>query len=420
METIALRMYGASDLRVESFELPEIKDNEILALIISDSLCMSSYKAAKLGKEHKRIPDDVAENPIILGHEFCGQLVKVGKKWQDKYKAGDKFVIQPALNYKGHYEAPGYSFGYIGGCAKYVIIPEIVVLAGCLLPYSADAYFYGSLAEPYSCAIGSFKEFFHTTPGVHRHRLGVKKGGKLAIIGGGGPMGFAALDYIVHCDRHPGLVVLCDIDQGRLDRMASLITVEDAKKNGVNLVYLNTATCVDPGKALMEISGNTGYDDVLSMAPVRSVVELSDDILGFDGCLSFFAGPMDTNFKAEVNFYDVHYNFSHIVGTVGGNAADMVEAIKMMEQGKLLPQGMVTHIGGLDCSAEATLNLPQIGGGKKIIYTTIKLPLTAIDEFEEKGKTDPLFAKLAEITKKNNGLWSKEAEDYLLENSEKI
>ena len=191
-------MYGAEDLRVESFDLPEIKDNEILALVISDSLCMSSYKAAKLGKKHKRIPQDIDVNPIILGHEFCGQLVKIGNKWKDKYKAGDKFVIQPALNYKGHYEAPGYSFKYIGGCATYVIVPEIVIKAGCLLPYSADAFFYGSLAEPYSCAIGSFKEFFHTTPGVHKHKLGVKKCGKLAIIGGGGPMGYAALDYIVH------------------------------------------------------------------------------------------------------------------------------------------------------------------------------------------------------------------------------
>ena len=42
------------------------------------------------------------------------------------------------------------------------------------------------------------------------------------------------------------------------------------------------------------------------------------------------------------------------------------------------------------------------------------MPLTAIADFEELGKTDPLFAKLAEITKENNGLWSAEAEKYLL------
>ena len=70
MKTRAVRLYGEQDLRLEEFELPEIKDDEILARVISDSLCQSSYKAAMQGKNHKRVPDDVAENPVIIGHEF--------------------------------------------------------------------------------------------------------------------------------------------------------------------------------------------------------------------------------------------------------------------------------------------------------------------------------------------------------------
>ena len=56
MKTKALRLYGASDLRLEEFELPEIKDDEILAEVISDSICMSTYKCAILGEKHKRVP----------------------------------------------------------------------------------------------------------------------------------------------------------------------------------------------------------------------------------------------------------------------------------------------------------------------------------------------------------------------------
>ena len=78
MKTKAVRLYGEKDLRLEEFELPAIKDNEILAKIVSDSICMSSYKAASQGPNHKRIPDDVAENPIIIGHEFCGEIAEVG------------------------------------------------------------------------------------------------------------------------------------------------------------------------------------------------------------------------------------------------------------------------------------------------------------------------------------------------------
>ena len=49
MKTKAVRLYGEMDLRLEEFELPQLKENEILARVISDSLCVSTYKAAKQG-----------------------------------------------------------------------------------------------------------------------------------------------------------------------------------------------------------------------------------------------------------------------------------------------------------------------------------------------------------------------------------
>ena len=53
---------------------------------------------------------------------------------------------------------------------------------------------------------------------------------------------------------------------------------------------------------------------------------------------------------------------------------------------------------------------------RMVKLTQIELPLTAIADFGKLGKTDPLFAKLDEITKRHNGLWSAEAEKYLLAN----
>ena len=127
MKTRAVRIHGEMDLRLEEFDLPEMKEDEILAKVISDSLCASSYKAAKQGAAHKRVPDDVAENPTIIGHEFCGEIVRVGSKWAKDFTPGDRFIIQPALGYKGSLDAPGYSFRYIGGDATYVIIPHEVM-----------------------------------------------------------------------------------------------------------------------------------------------------------------------------------------------------------------------------------------------------------------------------------------------------
>ena len=123
---------------------------------------MSSYKAAVQGPAHKRVPDNVAENPVIIGHEFCGEILKVGGKWAGQFQPGSKFAIQPALNYQGTLDAPGYSFPYIGGDATYVIIPNQVMEMGCLLPDEGADFFGGSLAEPLSCVIGTFHAMYHT------------------------------------------------------------------------------------------------------------------------------------------------------------------------------------------------------------------------------------------------------------------
>jgi len=417
MKTKAVRLYGKDDLRLEEFELPPIKDEEILAKVVTDSICMSTYKAVQQGADHKRVPDNVAENPIIIGHEFCGELVEVGAKWQNKFRAGMKFSVQTALNYKGSLEAPGYSYPYIGGSATYIIIPNEVMEMNCLLEYTGEAFFLGSMAEPMSCVIGAFHASYHTVNGVYTHQMGIREGGNMAILAGVGPMGMAAINYIIHCPRRPGLLVVTDIDDDRLKRAATFYTEEEAARNGIRLVYLNTKEMPDAEDYMMRLTGGKGYDDVLVFAPVKQVIEQADRLLGMDGCLNFFAGPADTNFKAELNFYNVHYAFTHIVGTSGGNKDDMIEALEMMSDGRLNPAAMITHIGGLNAAIDATKNLPNIPGGKKLIYNHIDLPLTAIDEMEEKGKSNPLFAKLAELVKANNGVWSVEAEKYLLENS---
>ncbi len=413
MKTKALRLYGKSDLRLEEFELPQIRDDEILAKIVSDSICMSSYKAAIQGGDHKRVPDNVSENPIIIGHEFCGEIVEVGSKWANEWKAGDRFSIQPAMNYKGSLEAPGYSYNYIGGQATYVIIPHEVMETGCLLHYDGDAFFYGSLAEPMSCIVGGFHAQYHTKNGSYVHQMEIKEGGNMAILAGAGPMGMGCIDYAIHGNIKPAKLIVTDIDDARLARAASILTVEEAKANGVELMYVNTSDKTE--KDLMDMVGG-GFDDVFVYAPVKPVVEMADRMLGKDGCLNFFAGPTNPEFKAEFNFYNVHYASTHIVGTSGGNTDDMKESLRMMEAGKLNPSAMITHIGGLDAAAETTLNLPNIKGGKKLIYTHISMPLTAIDDFAELGKSNDLFKNLDEICSRHNGLWNAEAEKYLLAN----
>ncbi len=420
MKTKAVRLYAAGDLRLEEFELPEIREDEILAHVVSDSICMSTYKETKLGPEHKRVPDDIKANPIIIGHEFCGEILEVGSKWKNNFKAGDKFAIQPNIKWPGTMGglgAPGYSYPYIGGDAVNIIIPNEVMEQGCLLEYSNSAFFYGSIAEPMSCIVAAFKASFHIEDN-YIHHMGIKEGGNLAILAGAGAMGLGAIDYALHNDdKRPGRLVVTDVDDERLSRAETIYSVRDAAGIGIELVYVNTAEQSEPDAYLMSLTDGKGYDDVFLYAPVRQVVEQGGKILGFDGCLIFFAGPTDNQFSSTINFYNIHYLSQHVVGTSGGNTQDMLDAMKLMNNGRINPVAMITHIGGLNAAAEATLNLPDIPGGKKLIYTNINLELTALEDFEKIADNNPVFKTLSEVIRKHNGLWSKEAEKYLLENT---
>jgi threonine dehydrogenase-like Zn-dependent dehydrogenase len=424
MKTKAVRIYGKDDLRLEEFELPRIREDEILAQVICDSLCMSSYKATKQGAEHKRIPNDIHIHPTIIGHEFSGVILEAGKKWSGKFSPGMKFSIQPAINYPdgpvGILGAPGYSYRYIGGDATHVVIPNEVMELNCLLPYSGKGFYPAALAEPLSCVIGAMHANYHTRPGSYVHQMEIVDGGNMALLASAGPMGLAAINYVIRRkDRKPGLLVVTDIDRERLERAALLFPPETAALKGIRLIYLNTRILEDPVGKLREVTGGMGYHDVFVFAPVGGVIEQGDAILGFDGCLNFFAGPGDPQFRSNINFYNVHYNYTHLVGTSGGNNDDMEEALALMAEG-LDPAGLVTHIGGLDAVIETTRHLPDIPGGKKLMYTNIALPLTAIADFEVKGQSEPFFRDLCQIVKKTNGLWSPEAEEYLIRSARPV
>ena len=410
MKTKAVRLYGEKDLRLEEFELPPLRDGEILIKIISDSVCMSTYKTAMQGVKHLRVPDTVAKHPIIIGHEFCAQIVSVGKLWEHQYAVGEKIIIPPVLTYLNTNQTIGYSFEEIGGVATYCIVYEHIIRNGFLIKLQSDAYFKGSLIEPASCVLRGYKANYHLTGDTPT--MNIKEGGKVAILAGCGPMGLVAIDIALHGEHQPSLVVVTDLDEERLDRAKKLYRPDIAKERGIQLVFTNTTTKAD----LMKISGGIGYDDVFVYAPVPAVVELGDSILGFDGCLNFFAGPIDSSFSASVNFYNVHYAQHHYAGTSGSTPEDIRDIVKLIGENRIDPAVMVTHIGGIDAAIETTLNLPHIKGGKKLIYTHIDLPLTAIADFPALGSQDPRFAVLADLVASHNGLWCAEAEAYLLEN----
>ena len=432
MKSKALRLYGAGDLRLEDIELESAGEDGIVVEIVANSVCVSDYKCVTLGAGHKRVPNDVADNPVIIGHEMCGVIREVGEKWRGKFREGQRVGIQPTLNVPGHEidSVIGFSWRGVGGEATHVRLPSIVMEMGCLLPYEGDAFFKCSLAEPISCIVAGHRASYHNSPTAHEHVQGIADGGAMLLMAGCGAMGLGCVDIACHSpERRPRRLVVTDVDDARLSRAARMFGLSwtdgraEGSVNGVELHFVNTADVADPVTALKAYNHDSGdgcYDDIFVMAAVPALLTQCSDLLAYDGCLNFFAGPTDKTLSPAFNFYNVHYMMHHVAANSGSLVCDMVDSVDWIGRGVLHPEVMVTHVGGLDSAADATLNLTKVPGGKRLVYTHVSMPMTAIADFAEKGKTDPLFAELDRICSANAGLWCKEAEDYLLANAPKL
>lgn len=430
MKAKALRLYGASDLRLEDVELESAGKDGIVVEIVANSVCVSDYKCATLGAGHKRVPNDVADNPVIIGHEMCGVIREVGEKWKDRFHAGQRVGIQPTLNVPGHEldTVIGFSWHSVGGESTHVYLPSIVMEMGCLLPYEGDAFFKCSLAEPISCIVAGLRANYHNEQAAHAHVQGIVEGGAMLLMAGCGAMGLGCVDIVCHSpERRPRMLVVTDVDEFRLSRAARMFGLAwsdgraDGEVNGVALHFVNTATMADPVKELRAYPGaENGYDDIFVMAAVPALLTQCSYLLAYDGCLNFFAGPKDKGLEASFNFYNIHYMLHHVAANSGSLVCDMVDSVDWIGKGILHPEVMVTHVGGIDSAADATLNLVSVPGGKRLVYTHVSMPMTAIADFAEKGKDDPFFAELDRICSAHNGLWSKEAEDYLLAHAPKM
>ena len=445
MKAKAWRLYGAADARLEDIELEGAGEEGIVVELVTNTICLSDYKGMSLGTGHKRVPRDIATRPTMFGHEVAGIVREVGTKWKDQFHVGQHVGLQPSLNIPGHeLETVGYAWHTIGGETTHVYLPSIVMEMGCLLPYEGDAFFKCSLAEPISCIVSGFRTNYHNAFCSHDLEVGIVDKGTMLLMAGCGAMGLGCIDIACHSpEKRPRRLVVTDIDDGRIVRAAKMFgvaMVEGVEKavvakgcvNGVELVFVNVKDVEDPVTLLKSFnladdaradnptSTGGGYDDIFLMAAAPDLITQCSDLLGFGGCLNFFAGPTNQKLMASFNFYNVHYLMHHVVANSGGDVKDMADSVDWIGKGYLHPEVMITHVGGLDSAADATLNMLKVPGGKRLVYTHVKMPMTAIADFAKLGESNPFYAELAKLCEANNGLWCKAAEDYLLANAPKI
>ena len=367
MQSDAVRLYGKCDLRKETIDLSPPDKHEIIAKVICCAVCATCRKVAQLGQEHNRVPKNLEQNPVILGHEFCAEVIEVGGG-VEKSLVGKKIIVQPMVYERGlEWQAMGHSFGEAGGYATKIKIPKQFYENNAIIEYSGKGFYKAALAEPLGCIIAAFRTQYHTKQESFKPVYGNKPDGTSIFLGGAGNMGKLAVQLWKTKSNEKAKLIIYDRNIENLKSLGEII-----KNDGRIKAY-----SPQDENYIRSLAGT--IDDVAVFAPSRDMVDLGMSLLSFDGCMNFFAGPFEKEFNVPVNFHNIHYLRHHIVGSSGASSEDIRKALQLIEDDIIDPSLIVSHIGGLDCVCDVVGSL--FGGGKKLIYPQISLPLTAVSEW---------------------------------------
>src|SRR5687768_298764 len=193
---------GLDHLRVEEVDVPSFGPDELLVRQDACGLCFSDTKVIALGANHPRMAGrNLYEDPVTLGHEVSCTLVGVGHNLKDRFRLGDRFIIQADVFYQGASIAYGYAIR--GGLAEYSVIPKSMIEGdeGCyLLPIRPDdGYVETALVEPWACVVAAY---------VQRHRGGIKEGGRVLIVPAYGHSGLAEIALSEIASAKPHSIIL--------------------------------------------------------------------------------------------------------------------------------------------------------------------------------------------------------------------
>lgn len=169
---------GVKKIEIKDFTLPGINENEILLKVGACGVCGTDFNIFE-GKAP-------ANPPVILGHEYAGEIVEIGKNVKE-FNVGERVAVNPNIhcgyckfckagkvNLCKNLIALGVTIN--GGFAEYSVVPvSQAYKIPSDLPYSTATF-----AEPLSCCIH----------GIQQAEVGI--GDKVAIVGAG-PIGLIML-----------------------------------------------------------------------------------------------------------------------------------------------------------------------------------------------------------------------------------
>lgn len=325
-------LYGAGlenfgrEGKPEEVEVPQYGPDELLVRQDACGLCFSDTKVIALGANHPRLTGrDLARDPVVLGHEVAVTVVGVGENLRDRFKVGDRFVVQADVFYQGVSMAYGYVIP--GGLAEYSVIPQAILDGdeGCyLLPVRPETgYVESALTEPWACVVSAYAQ---------THRDGIKPGGRMLVVA---PDFDGDLSTLIHPGRTPSIVAELHV-QGRLHEQL----LQMQAQYGFHLEHLES-TDVATWRA-EQFAPEQLFDDILILGAVApEIIEGVSRALANHGIMNLTGTPVLPR-KLSLDIGRIHYNWHHYLGTP---SADPVEAYRETRTADLLPGGIAWFIG---------------------------------------------------------------------------
>lgn len=348
---IAAIYKGIGNMVVEDVPTPSIQDGELLVKVKVCAICGGDLRTFHHG--HAAI-----KPPIILGHEFAGEIVAVGTG-VERYAVGDRVIVAPGIGC-GHcsyclsgnqhlcYHRLTLGHQYHGGFAEFVRIPAIAVQAGNvnLIPDSVD-YLSATLAEPLACVING------------QEAMQIQLGDTVAVIGTG-PIG------IMHAElarsRGAGKVFLINRSQPRLDR---------ARPLGYD-AYISLQKD-DAVQRVLELTDGMGANVVIVTAGSEAAMQMGLAMTGKMGKVCFFAGLPKDKPQVTIDANFLHYRQITIYGTFSSAPRHNALAIEMIRSGKLNVDYLLTH----------AVSLQHINEGLQLVEKQAGMRIVVVPHWEE-------------------------------------
>jgi threonine dehydrogenase-like Zn-dependent dehydrogenase len=237
-------------LEVRNWEDPKPGPNDVILAVQACGVCGSDMHFYETDDDNYILYPGLTKFPTILGHEFTGKVVEVGKG-VTTLQVGDMVTVEemiwcgrctPCRNgYPNHcVNLEEIGFTIPGAFANYIAIDEkFCWKIDAIAEHFGDekkAYEVGAMTEP-SCV--AYNAMFT--------RAGGFKPGHYVSVFGAGPIGLAAIGLAKAAGA--GLIVAFEVSPKRL---------ELAKKVGAEYAY--DPREMMPGEVLMELSKGEGFD----------------------------------------------------------------------------------------------------------------------------------------------------------------